>query len=108
MFGNVTFWLHWDNGYQALAALDDNGDRVLVGEELAGLAVWRDANANGVSEPSEVKPLADWRIVGLSCEYEDHRSEADVAAFSCAGVHFANGATRPSYDVILKTVHPGR
>ena len=27
LFGNVTFWLFWENGYRALRALDDNGDR---------------------------------------------------------------------------------
>jgi tetratricopeptide (TPR) repeat protein len=108
MFGNVTFWLHWDNGYQALAALDNNGDGILRGKELSGLAIWRDSNGNGVSEPGEVLPLADWGIVGLSCKAEDPESGADVAAFSQTGVHFADGSTRPSYDVILKTTRPRR
>ncbi|MBY0461267.1 MAG: hypothetical protein K2V38_28415, partial [Gemmataceae bacterium] len=53
MFGSVTFWLFWDNGYDALAALDDNHDGVLTGKELDGLALWQDANGNGVCDPGE-------------------------------------------------------
>ncbi len=60
MFGNVTFWMFWDNGYQALSALDDDGDGWLTGKELDGLAIWHDKNGNGVCDPSEVKSLADW------------------------------------------------
>src|SRR5438445_365240 len=44
LFGNVTFWCFWDDGYQALAALDDNGDGLLTGKELNGLAIWHDKN----------------------------------------------------------------
>ena len=66
MFGNVTFWLFWSNGYDAMRSLDDDFDGRLKGKELTGLAIWRDANANGVSERGEVKPLADWAIVELS------------------------------------------
>src|SRR5262249_1783914 len=50
-FGGVTFWLFWPNGYEALAALDDNHDTELRGGELAHLAIWNDANGNGISEP---------------------------------------------------------
>ena len=46
-FGNVTFWLFWQNGYDALSALDDNGDGELREAELAGLAIWQDANERG-------------------------------------------------------------
>ena len=44
----------------ALAALDDNGDGVLSGKELDGLALWHDANGNGVCDPGEVKPLSEY------------------------------------------------
>ena len=30
LFGNVTFWLFWSNGYEPMRALDDNGDGELV------------------------------------------------------------------------------
>jgi len=102
MFGNVSFWLFWDNGYQALTALDDNADRVLRGSELAGLAIWCDANSNGISEPGEVTALESWGIVGLSCEHCEHPSHPDRIPYSPQGVLFRDGTTRPSYDVILR------
>jgi len=105
LFGNVTFWLFWDNGYAALAALDDNGDGRLAGSELEGLALWHDANGNGVSDPGEVKPLADHGITGLSCRFERDASHPDRIAYSKAGVTFANGRTRQTFDIVL---HPAR
>jgi hypothetical protein len=101
-FGNVTFWMFWDNGYEALRALDDNGDGVLSGKELEGLAVWIDANGNGICEPGEVKTLAELGIVAVSCRYEFDTSHPDRIAFSRAGVAFADGRTRPTFDVILR------
>jgi len=105
MFGSVTFWLFWDNGYQALRSLDDDGDGRLLGRELAGLAIWRDVNGNGISEPGEVTPLAAWNIVELSCEAIGPGPDDDpklVTAFSPDGVRFADGTTRPTYDIILQ------
>ena len=54
LFGGVTFWMFWENGYQALAALDDDGDGMLTGRELKGLAIWQDLNGNGVCERGDV------------------------------------------------------
>ncbi len=103
LFGSVTFWLFWDNGYEAMRSLDDDGDGRLHGIELAGLAVWRDANGNGISEPGEVTPLAAWDIVELSCEAVGPGPDPKlVTAFSPAGVRFADGTTRPTYDVVLE------
>lgn len=105
-FGNVTFWLFWDNGYEALRALDDDGDGELTGEELARLAIWHDANQDGVSGPGEVRTLAAHRIVALSTRY----SECDdpwMVARSDRGVTFADGSRRTSYDVILRQVPSG-
>jgi hypothetical protein len=101
-FGNVTFWMFWDNGYEALKALDDNGDGVLTGKELAGLAVWVDANGNGICEPGEVKTLAELGIVALSCRYETDTNHPDAIPFNRAGVTFRDGKTRPTFDVVLR------
>ena len=100
-FGNVTFWLFWENGYEPLRALDDDGDGRLRGPELDGVAVWRDADGNGVSAPFEVAPIADWRVVELSCSFEIDETNEDGIAFSPAGVTFADGTRRTTYDVIL-------
>jgi hypothetical protein len=95
MVGAVTFWIFWDNGYQALAALDSDGDGALTGGELGGLAIWQDANSNGISEPGEVKPLAKHRITRLECDYQTHPTGIP---FHPRGATFTDGSTRPTFD----------
>jgi hypothetical protein len=102
LFGNVTFWMFWNNGYAPLAALDNNRDGVLTGNELAGLALWRDANGNGVAEPAEVKPLSVYGIVALSYKWQTLNDQAEQIAFSPNGVVFQDGKTRPTFDLVLK------
>jgi hypothetical protein len=100
-FGNVTFWLFWNNGYDALAALDDDGDGELSGAELRYLAIWSDSNRNGLSDRGEVRPLSQFDVVALSYRY----TQGDgilAAARSDQGVRLTNGRTRPTYDVILR------
>src|SRR5262249_19661951 len=58
LFGNVSFWCFWENGYEALRSLDDNGDGMLTDKELDGLAIWHDANGDGICQPGEVRPLS--------------------------------------------------
>lgn len=103
MFGNVTFWMFWENGYQALAVLDDDRDGKLAGKELEGLAIWQDLNRNGISDRGEVKPLAEWGIVAISCVHVTDRTHPDSIAYSPRGVFFRDGSNRPTYDIIL---HP--
>ena len=105
LFGGVTFWLFWETGYDALAALDDDRDGQLTGAELAGLALWHDANGNGVSDPGEVKPLSEHGVVAVSCRWERDPRHPDRIAFSKAGVTFKDGKTRPTFDLVL---HPAR
>lgn len=102
MFGSVTFWMFWGNGYEALRSLDNNGDGTLTGEELRGLAVWRDINRNGVSDNGEVRTLADWGIIAVSCQYVSELAAPNRIAWSPLGVTFRDGSTRPTYDVVLR------
>lgn len=101
-FGGVTFWMFWDNGYQALAALDDDGDGVLTGKELQGLAIWQDKNGDGICDPGELKSLSELGIVAISCRYERDSQHPDRIAFSPRGVIFRDGSSRPTYDIILR------
>jgi tetratricopeptide (TPR) repeat protein len=101
-FGSVTFWLFWENGYTALAALDDDRDGRLADAELRGLALWHDVNGNGVADRGEVRPLAEYGIVSVSCRHERDESHPDRIAYSRAGVTFRDGTTRPTFDLILK------
>jgi len=95
MFGSVTFWIFWRDGYQALGALDANGDGLINGAELDGLALWQDLNSNGISEPGEVKPVASYGIDQLSCRGE---AAGRGLRLSRQGVRFKDGTVRPSYD----------
>ena len=99
LFGSRSFTLFQADGYTALALLDDDGDGWLRGRELAGLALWRDANRDGVSDPGEVLPLAAWRVTGLACAGETH---ASGIPWSPAGVELADGSVRPSFDLVLE------
>ncbi|HMF16499.1 MAG TPA: tetratricopeptide repeat protein [Gemmataceae bacterium] len=108
LFGNVTFWMFWDNGYQALSALDANGDGWLTGKELDGLAIWHDKNGDGICDPGEVKSLAEWGIVALSCRCQIDSTHPDRIPFSPLGVRFRDGVTRSSYDVVLRRQTQGR
>jgi hypothetical protein len=98
MFGNVTFWIFWPNGYEALSALDDNGDDVLSGDELRGLAIWNDRNCDGVSEPGEVTPVEELGIEVISCSSQ---VDANGMHWNSAGVIMTNGTMRASYDWIV-------
>lgn len=101
MFGSVSFWCFWDNGYQALSALDNNGDGQLAGSEINGLALWHDVNSNGISEPGEVRSLAEHNIVSLSCVWQTDAAHPKHIAMSPQGVTFRDGTVRPSFDLIL-------
>mgnify|MGYP006083767599 FL=1 len=107
LFGNVTFWCFWDHGYQALASLDNDHNGRLAGTELTGLAIWRDINQNGISEPGEVRPLADWKIVSLSCRHEIDGQHPDRIPFSPQGITLEDGRTRPSFDILLRKLPRG-
>jgi tetratricopeptide (TPR) repeat protein len=104
LFGSVTFWLFWENGYDALRSLDDDGDGSIAGRELDGLSLWHDRNSNGVSERGEVKPVTAWGIAALSTAYEHDPQQPDEIAHSPKGVTFANGKVRPTFDLILRSL----
>ena len=101
LFGHVTFWAFWQNGYHALRALDDDGDGEVRGNELRGFGLWHDRNSNGLSERGEVRPLAAWGIVSLLTDYDFDPSHPDEIPWSTAGVRFADGSARPSFDLVL-------
>jgi hypothetical protein len=101
LFGDITFWNVWHNGYEPLRALDDDGDGELRGRELRHLALWRDANRDAVSDAGEVRPLSGYGIVALACRAAQGDGTYTVAVAD-KGVRFSDGRTRPTYDVILR------
>lgn len=95
MIGQRTWSVFWSDGFEALRALDDNRDGELTGGELGGLALWRDENANGVSEPGEVLPANVHGIAALAVRGRATRPGLITAP---NGVRFEDGRTRPLYD----------
>ncbi|MFN8692828.1 MAG: hypothetical protein ACK5XX_00265, partial [Holosporales bacterium] len=65
LFGNHTFGKRWPDGYTALHSLDSDKNGSVSGDELKHIRVWFDDNANGVSEPGEVKDLAAVDVTAL-------------------------------------------
>ena len=95
MLGDRTWSVVWGNGFEALRALDDDRDGELTGGELGGLALWRDENANGVTDAGEVVPANVHGVAALSVRGSPTRPGLITAP---AGVRFDNGRTRPLYD----------
>ena len=99
LFGQVTFWVMWEHGYQPLAMLDDDRDGILRGEELSGIRVWCDRNHDGVSQAGEVQDLEAHGVVGLSVVPS---GTIDDQLMCEQGVLFADGTWRASYDWIAE------
>ena len=66
LFGSNTWWFVWSDGYAVLAALDNDGDGRLRGDELAGIAGWTDRNGNGKSDTGEVIDVGALGIVSIA------------------------------------------
>ncbi len=101
LFGSVTWWIFWSDGYQALAALDDNGDGELSGAELRGLAVWRDANGNGISDAGEVTPFEETQIAGVSV-FSTETVSPNASPANPTGLRMKDGRALPTYDWVLE------
>jgi hypothetical protein len=98
LFGTATWWMLWDNGYQALDSLDDNRDGWLRTSELRGIAVWTDANQNGVSEQGEVTPIEQTAVSGIATRALGFDGRAPM---NNEGMELRDGSVRPSFDWIV-------
>jgi hypothetical protein len=94
LLGSVSFWVFWQDGYEAMGALDDDGNGWLEGPELDSLAVWAD-DGDGRSRESELRSLDSLGIVGLSCHSQKHPLGFP---FSPEGIRYRDGSTSDSYD----------
>jgi len=97
LFGSVTWWMFFDNGYHALDALDDNRDGTLRGAELKHIVVWRDRNGNGRSDPGEVVPL---ERLGISAIATKATGLSGKAPCNRKGLIMKDGRALPTYDWI--------
>ena len=98
LFGSVTWWLFWNSGYDALAALDDNDDGWLTGAELRGLALWFDRNGDGTSERGEVVPVSRTAITSLRVHATGRVGRSLVSE---GGLRLRDGRVLPTYDWIV-------
>lgn len=95
LFGSATWWLLPGDGFRAMALLDDDGDGWLAGEELRGLAGWRDRNGDGLSQRGEVVPLETLGVRGLATEATGHDGDHPVHR---SGLRLEGGRTLPLWD----------
>nr|BDT28113.1 tetratricopeptide repeat protein [Bacteriovorax sp. HI3] len=100
LFGNVTFWIFWNNGYEALDSLDNNRDHYLSGKELEGIFVWNDANEDGVCTPEEIFNLNAFKIKKIATLYKHHKDDID---YNPNGLILESGEFLPTYDWISKS-----
>lgn len=97
LFGTYTFQLFWKTGYAALAALDDNSDGRLTGEEMRGIGVWFDRNGDGRSTPDEVIPAEELGIVSLAVNFE---TRDGIHPTNPRGLTLRDGRTLRTWDWI--------
>jgi hypothetical protein len=95
LFGSVTWWLFWRDGYAPLAALDNDHDGWLEGRELDGIAVWFDRNGNGVADPGEVVSLASLGIRRIAVRATGHSANA---LCNRQGIQFRDGSYGATFD----------
>jgi hypothetical protein len=102
LFGGYTFQIFRDTGYDALAALDDNGDGLLSGSELDGISVWFDRNGDAKSLPDEVTPLRQLGVVSISVKAE---SFDGIHPMNARGITFQDGRVLPTWDWMVEPAH---
>ncbi len=60
----------YEDGYQKLAKLDENGDGQISGDELEGLSVWVD-DGDAIVEDGEMQSAAEASLTSISAERND-------------------------------------
>lgn len=101
LFGSVTWWLFFEDGYHALDALDDNRDGALAGAELDGICVWFDRDSDGKSDPGEVRPVSAHGIASLATRATGQEQGCPM---SSNGLTLSDGRTLPTYDWIASPI----
>jgi hypothetical protein len=101
LFGSVTWWLFFPNGYRAMDILDDNRDGFLANGEFDGISVWFDRNSNGRSDVGEIVSVESLGITAIATQPNGYD---DKSPKHTAGLRFKNGRTLPTYDWVAPSV----
>ena len=99
LFGSYSFEIFRRDGYEALAALDDNSDGEIAGDELRGIRVWIDADSDGRSGAGEVRDLCDCGIVAISTRLVTHDGRHPM---NPRGITLSDGSTLPTWDWVVE------
>jgi len=102
LFGSVTGWLFFPNGYRAMDMLDDNRDGLLTIGELKGLCAWFDRDSDGQSDDGEVVSVESLGITAISTRPTGHEGQSPMHS---AGIRFKDGRTVPTYDWIAPSMN---
>jgi hypothetical protein len=103
LFGSVTWWMFWNDGYHALDALDDDRDGWLSGSELRGISGWQDRDSNGRSDPGEVVPVTALGVEAVRAR-ATHLDGACPA--SAGGLRLRDGRLVNTFDWVTEPVRP--
>ncbi len=103
LFGSVTWWIFWRDGYSAMEALDDNHDGKLSGAELKGLAVWFDRNGNGVSDPGEVMPIESIGVENIAVRATGRDG---ISPTNALGLRMKDGTVLATWDWVVNPAKP--
>lgn len=103
LFGDATWWMFFRDGYAALDALDDDRNGWLALAELAGLAIWRDADGDAVSDPGEVVAVECLGIAALATRPDTIDGLAPGAR---EGLLLSDGRRLPTWDWVAEPL-PG-
>ncbi|TPI54082.1 type I secretion C-terminal target domain-containing protein, partial [Mesorhizobium sp. B3-1-3] len=97
---------HFASGSAALASLDSNHDGVIDHNDAAysSLLIWKDANANGISDAGELSSLAANGITSISTTSNAANGEIDGQTVTGTGsFHTADGTSGNYVEVALDT-----
>jgi hypothetical protein len=100
LFGSVTWWLFFSNGYRAMDMLDDDRDGFLTDGEFDGISVWFDRNSNGRSDSGEIVSVKSLGIDAIATRSDSHDGKS---LMNTSGLKLKNGQIRPTYDWIASS-----
>ena len=107
------------DGFEALAALDDNGDGKVDAQDaaFAHLRVWQDKNSDGIASADELFTLESLGIFSLATAYDastwtdangvEHRGEGAFAMKDAGGLMQTLWFTADKVDSVAVDVHHG-